>query len=109
MTPFRGEGVNLALQDALKLAHTIIEASKDGGDSEVLRLKVKTFEQDMFVRAMRMQRMSDGRMRNMMFTPCVPRSVVETWIMRKVQIDMHLLLVPLVAAEVYLHYFFYRL
>ena len=109
MTPFGGEGVNLALQDAMKLAHTIIETSKDGGDSEVLRLKVKTFEQDMFVRATRMQRMSDGRMRDMMFTPGAPRSILETWIMKKVQIDMHPLLVPLVAAGVYLYYFFYRL
>lgn len=78
MTPFGGEGVNLALQNAMKLAHTIIEAS---GDSKGLRLKVKAFEQDMFVR-MRMQRMSDGRMRDMMFMPGASGSVLETWIMK---------------------------
>jgi 2-polyprenyl-6-methoxyphenol hydroxylase-like FAD-dependent oxidoreductase len=45
MTPFAGEGVNMAMQDALELALTIIAGPND------LVHAVKTYEKDMFPRA----------------------------------------------------------
>jgi 2-polyprenyl-6-methoxyphenol hydroxylase-like FAD-dependent oxidoreductase len=48
MTPFAGEGVNLAMLDALELAKSIIAASEKG---EGVDGAVKAYEEEMFARA----------------------------------------------------------
>lgn len=45
MTPFAGEGVNMAMQDAMELAHAIVKSPVD------LTAAVKEYEQAMFPRA----------------------------------------------------------
>jgi 2-polyprenyl-6-methoxyphenol hydroxylase-like FAD-dependent oxidoreductase len=50
MTPFAGEGVNLAMSDAMKLAHAISTAAKSG-TQEALSEGVQAYEEDMFKRA----------------------------------------------------------
>ena len=45
MTPFAGVGVNVAMEDALKLGRSIVANPKD------LHIAVKTYDIDMFARA----------------------------------------------------------
>lgn len=47
MTPFAGEGVNLAMTDAMKLAQAIDKAAKKG-TREALNAQVQAYEEDMF-------------------------------------------------------------
>jgi 2-polyprenyl-6-methoxyphenol hydroxylase-like FAD-dependent oxidoreductase len=51
MTPFAGEGVNLAMKDAMELARAIIGSMKEGDLDD----RVKGFEEEMFERATRFQ------------------------------------------------------
>ncbi|KAJ8608834.1 hypothetical protein MRB53_039420 [Persea americana] len=48
MTPFAGEGVNLAFTDAMKLANMILAS---GDSREALDQNIAMFERDMFARA----------------------------------------------------------
>ncbi|KZF25962.1 FAD/NAD(P)-binding domain-containing protein [Xylona heveae TC161] len=111
MPPYAGEGVNLAMEDALSLAKRIVDAVKgtdssrgtrehderqadrkgegegeDGqGHAEMLgRLdgQVKDYEEDMFRRAYRTSAVSHGAMDDFFFTPGAPRSTIERWILR---------------------------
>ncbi|KIW06842.1 uncharacterized protein PV09_02522 [Verruconis gallopava] len=50
MTPFAGEGVNLAMTDAMKLAG-FIETAATAGTTEALITSIKAYEEDMFERA----------------------------------------------------------
>ncbi|KAL2880323.1 hypothetical protein SGCOL_004373 [Colletotrichum sp. CLE4] len=55
-TPFVGEGVNMAMYDALKLAESIIkhrgaESNEEGKDASELEKAVKEYETEMFGRA----------------------------------------------------------
>lgn len=121
MTPFAGEGVNLAFEDATKLAHAIIAAASQPGTSPhpsqpaptpshtPLDAHVQKFETDMFPRAARHQRCTESRMREILFTPGAPRSVIERWIMGKVRMEVNPLLVPIAAVVVYVYYFFFKL
>ena len=47
MTPFAGIGVNLAFEDAMKLAPAILDASKDSRD-DALVVKIAEYEEEMF-------------------------------------------------------------
>ncbi|KAI1208211.1 FAD/NAD(P)-binding domain-containing protein [Annulohypoxylon truncatum] len=51
MTPFAGVGVNLAMQDALDLAHTIIAKDTEPEDSSSLSVGLQKFEVGMWARA----------------------------------------------------------
>ncbi|KAL8745308.1 MAG: hypothetical protein Q9190_002542 [Brigantiaea leucoxantha] len=85
MTPFAGEGVNLAMEDALKLAHAIIAASQSDSKTSqtaALNKNVRDFERDMFKRAKSMAEVSKGNMEDMYFTPGAPRSTIHTWVRR---------------------------
>lgn len=109
MTPFAGEGANMALQDAMELAQTIVATSKARGNCEMLWSKVEAFEQNMFLRATRAQSITEGLMRDMLFTRGAPRTVINSWVMRKMRHELHPLLMPLVAVRVYLYFFVFRL
>ncbi|TGJ82177.1 hypothetical protein E0Z10_g6568 [Xylaria hypoxylon] len=50
MLPFAGEGVNLGLDDAQKLAAAIIKAVQNGGSLDELDSQVVAFEKEMFTR-----------------------------------------------------------
>lgn len=55
MTPFAGEGVNLAMMDAMLLEQVLVDALKDGQeggwDKEKVWKAVRAFEEEMFPRA----------------------------------------------------------
>ena len=86
MTPFAGEGVNLAFDDAMRLSKAIIEGVEEGG--EVVDQNIRVFEEDMFVRAGHAQRMTHGMMGDMFFTEGAPRSSMQSWLVRRVAFDM---------------------
>jgi len=82
MLPFAGEGVNLAFEDAMKLCDAILQ-----GETETLDQRIKRFEEDMFYRAKRAQKMTRGMTKAMMFTPGAPRTGIESWILSKIEYE----------------------
>ena len=81
MTPHAGEGVNVAMEDALNLAHAIIE-SKDSVTA--LDNNVSKFEDGMMTRATKVQKHSLGNTKDMFFTPGAPHTVIDGWIRRAI-------------------------
>ena len=51
MTPFAGEGVNLAMWDAMLLGQALAGALKDGWDEDKVWKAMRLFEEEMFTRA----------------------------------------------------------
>lgn len=75
MTPFAGEGVNVGMEDAMRLARAVIAA---GEDRKMLDQGVEAFEKEMFVRAGRFQRLTKDLLQAWFFTPDSPRAVIPT-------------------------------
>lgn len=118
MTPFAGEGVNLAFEDAMKLSQAIIAASREPSTStaannpsslDALYRSIAAYEIDMFERATRVQQLTFDMMNDMYFTPGAPRSSIDKWVMRKVRFDVHWALSPLVGVLVSIWFFWVRL
>lgn len=111
MTPFAGEGVNLAFEDAMSLSSAIIGYSEDAKSS--LDKRVAKFEEDMFVRAKRAQEMTDGMMRAMFFTVGAPRTSIESYAIKRLSYGIPLSQLhfwrPFLAAGIYTYYFFFKL
>ncbi len=79
MTPFAGEGVNVALDDARRLAAAIAAAAKEEGPESMLQkldAKVGVFEREMFARAGRVTRLTDDLTKTYFFTPGGAQSIV---------------------------------
>jgi 2-polyprenyl-6-methoxyphenol hydroxylase-like FAD-dependent oxidoreductase len=89
MTPFAGEGVNLALEDAMKLSDAILSAASQASDtkqaSEALDPAVARFEQDMFKRATATQQMTLDMMDYMYDMPGAPRSCIAPYTLRAIR------------------------
>jgi hypothetical protein len=86
MTPYAGEGVNLAMADSQKLAHVIIKSTKftttsttstNTSQIDALSSAVRTFEEDMFKRATQFQQMTLAMVNSMFFTPGAPYTSIE--------------------------------
>ncbi|KAK0706338.1 hypothetical protein B0T26DRAFT_655435 [Lasiosphaeria miniovina] len=75
MTPFAGEGVNVALEDALRLARGIIGAVEGGADDGLDR-GVVAFEEEMWARAEKVARLTDQLTNIWMFSKGDPRSFI---------------------------------
>ncbi|RFU74465.1 tetracycline resistance from transposon [Trichoderma arundinaceum] len=75
MTPHAGEGVNQALEDAMILARVILKAQS----AEELDEQVRRFESDMTDRVEKIQQLAWDRCQGWMFTPGVPKSVLEKY------------------------------
>lgn len=82
MLPFAGEGVNLAFEDAMKLCGAI-----SGGTTDNLDQRIRDFEEDMFNRAKRAQKMTRGMTKALLFTPGAPRTSIESWILHKFEYE----------------------
>lgn len=85
-TPFAGEGVNIAMQDALLLAQAIVAASKEGQPIKALNRKIELYEKDMFRRGKAVQEHSRANMIDLYFAPGAPvvegfarRGLVQGW------------------------------
>jgi 2-polyprenyl-6-methoxyphenol hydroxylase-like FAD-dependent oxidoreductase len=111
MTPFAGEGVNLAMEDSMKLAQAIISAASSASNqTDQLHKNVAEFEEDMFKRATETQQLTYDMMHSMFLTPGAPRNGIEKYILRAVEGEMgywvtQILLKPLV----YAYFFVFKL
>lgn len=82
-TPFAGEGVNVAMEDALNLSHVIIAAAKEPEPVQALNNRLKTFEEDMFRRGTEVQQVSRSSMEYMLFSPGAPASTIDRYVKRQ--------------------------
>ena len=82
MTPHAGEGVNVAMKDALNLAKAIIRSAKRDQTSSILDQEVKSFEEEMFKRAEPVARVSQANGEDMFFTPGAPNTIIAKWVRR---------------------------
>ncbi|OCL06823.1 FAD/NAD(P)-binding domain-containing protein [Glonium stellatum] len=108
MTPFAGIGVNVAFEDAMKLARAIIDASKDTREN-ALAVKITAYEEEMFERAKKAQQLTYGAMRDMLFTKGAPRSSIASWCTRMVTQNIPTVLYPLAFSGIHIFYFFYKM
>ena len=76
MTPFAGQGVNIAMEDALNLAQAIIGA-KDADETKFDE-KIREYEQDIFERAEENAKTTKGNMDDIFFTEEGPAKLVES-------------------------------
>lgn len=114
MTPFAGEGVNLALQDAMDLSRAILDAVKNGGlDGRGLDGRISEYEDVMWKRSVKAMAMTNAMMKDMYFTPGAPGTSIEKWLLRRVAYELPSLvypvLYPLIAAAIYGGYLLYRM
>ena len=78
-SPFAGEGVNIAMEDALKLSQALITAVKNPVS---LDSHIAAFEQNMFLRGAAVAQKSRDNMVDMLFTPGAPGSVIDRFVRR---------------------------
>ncbi|KAF2137938.1 uncharacterized protein K452DRAFT_291281 [Aplosporella prunicola CBS 121167] len=109
MTPFVGEGVNAAMKDAMELAEAIEEALDRGGGRDAWGDSVRRYEEGMFVRVHRVQKMTEDMMKLMLFTEGAPGTVMAQWVVRSVSDDMSAVAVALLTPLVWAYYFFFKL
>lgn len=103
MTPYAGEGVNQALEDAMLLAKAINGASSlddDGFDREMA-----AFEKTMQARVSKVQELTYGLMQDWFFTPGAPKTVMAKSMSRHVRHRLPWMLRPVGTAGVYGYYF----
>lgn len=104
MTPFAGEGVNLAFEDSMKLADAILSASR-----ATLNQNVASFEADMFKRATATQQMTYDMLAAMYLTPGAPRQGIEKYIITAIGSEMGPLMITLLTPVVYAWFFVFKL
>ncbi|KAF2492167.1 FAD/NAD(P)-binding domain-containing protein [Lophium mytilinum] len=112
MTPFAGIGVNMAMQDAMELAHAIIDAAKEAEElagKDVLDDKMRRYEKELFPRMHAAQEITDGATKDMYFTEGAPRTSIHRWCSRVAGHDMPPLLRPLFTAGLYTYFFFFKM
>ncbi|KAK3070290.1 hypothetical protein LTR53_010712 [Teratosphaeriaceae sp. CCFEE 6253] len=119
MTPFAGEGVNLAFSDCIDLSEAILSAAAQvSPDADTtsqatagtpLDVNVAAFERAMFVRATQFQQLTFDMMTAMFFTPGAPRRGIEKYILRAAEGEMGVILTRLLTPIVYAWFFVFRL
>ncbi|KAF4549629.1 FAD-binding domain-containing protein 16 [Elsinoe fawcettii] len=85
LVPWAGEGVNLSLQDSVKLADAIITANQTAGEkgsvsAETVSREVRKYEEDMFVRAEKTSRLSLDMMNCMFYETGAPDLTIERYV-----------------------------
>lgn len=78
-SPFAGQGVNIAMEDALKLSQALIAGVKNPSS---LDSHITAFEQDMFLRGAAVAKISRANMVDMLFTPGAPGSIIDRFVRR---------------------------
>ncbi|KAI9039846.1 FAD-dependent oxidoreductase [Aspergillus affinis] len=103
MTPFAGEGVNLALEDAMKLAEAIIRTKDQDLQSQLD--SVMLYEKELMDRGSKAQALTQKLMELMFFTEGAPRETIQDWIIARASYDcdprMRPFLYPFLVAGVY--------
>ncbi|TPX16804.1 uncharacterized protein E0L32_012356 [Thyridium curvatum] len=109
MLPFAGEGVNIALDDARKLASAIIKAvnhTPNGDISASIDREIAEYEKEMWPRTERVAKLTDGVTQLNFFTNAPPESVIAASTAMHVRFHTPWVLHPLATAMVYTYYFF---
>lgn len=101
MTPFAGEGVNVGIEDARRLAAAVAAAGDDLGK---LDSGIAAFEKDMFSRAGEFAALTDTMLRAWFFTEDCPRSVVPKALSTHASFHAPRLLKPLVGGLAYSYF-----
>lgn len=105
MVPFAGEGANIAMADAMKLAQCIVHSES----KEALNMNLISFEDDMFERAYSSQEWSEQNMEDMFFTVGAPRAVIERYVVRAIRHGNGRVGAALASVLVYLFYWCFKL
>ena len=82
MTPHAGEGVNVAMEDAVNLAHAIIQSVEAEDTVKALDKVVSAFEDEMMTRAAKVQKHSLANTQDMYLTPGAPHARIDSWVRR---------------------------
>ena len=82
MTPHAGEGVNVAMEDALNLANAVIRSAKCEDVIDALDKEISVFEDEMMTRASKVQNLSLANTKDMYLNPGAPRAVIDGWVRR---------------------------
>lgn len=82
MTPHAGEGVNVAMEDALNLANAIIRSANCEDVIDALDKEVSAFEDEMMTRASKVQNHSLANTKDMYLNPGAPHAVIDGWVRR---------------------------
>ncbi|KAF2148697.1 FAD/NAD(P)-binding domain-containing protein [Myriangium duriaei CBS 260.36] len=104
MVPFAGEGVNVSMADSVNLADAIIASSQSSSKfNEVLSAKVRAYEEEMFVRAGRVNATSFEMMQCSFFDTGAPDESIVKYVSRAVEdgLPWGLVGVAQVAAKAY--------
>jgi len=104
MAPFAGKGVNLAMEDAIKLSDAIVK-TRDSGSKAQLANNIRAFEEDMFSRAKKTQTITNEMMQNMFFTEGAPDTNIEQF---PITVRRDWLILPLVKLIVYIVFWLRR-
>ncbi|OAA57650.1 tetracycline resistance protein from transposon [Niveomyces insectorum RCEF 264] len=117
MTPYAGEGVNVALDDARKLAATILAAAaatatkgppSHASSHDALDAAVAAFEKEMWTRTVRVTKLTEDLMKAWFFTPGAPHTVIASTIAMHARFRMPALVQPLMTALVHAYYFVHK-
>lgn len=110
MTPFAGEGVNLAMADALNLSVGITSAAASESPETALDKNVADFEREMFEYATKTQQLTYDMMSAMYFTPGSPRTGLEKYLIRAIEDEFGWWTTTLLATPlVYVYFFVFKL
>jgi 2-polyprenyl-6-methoxyphenol hydroxylase-like FAD-dependent oxidoreductase len=108
MTPFGGIGVNNALNDALLLSSAIVKYTETE-DATDLDSYIIDYEEEMFRFTKKGAVLTEGCMKDMMFTPGAPRARIGSYVTRHATAEFSDWMHPVIAAVVHTVYFFYKL
>ncbi|KAF1343635.1 hypothetical protein BDV97DRAFT_403380 [Delphinella strobiligena] len=118
MTPFAGEGVNLAMEDSMNLATAIITAATTlsttttttttNTKKSVLSTQIARFETDMFARVKPVQQLTFNSMNHLFFTPGAPATSIDKYVYGFVADSLPWFIAPLLWPLVCGYFFLFR-
>lgn len=109
MTPFAGEGVNVALDDARKLAAIILaHAANKSHTPAQFDTAIRGYETEMYARTVKVAKLTNDLLTAWFFTPGAPESVVASVMATHMRFHMPALVAPFATAAVHAYYFVYK-
>ena len=117
MTPYAGEGVNLAMKDAMELAQAIASSTMDTKDeksglskSNILSRKIEEYENIMMARATKWQAITQKNVEDTFFNPRFPAHRIEPYVARAVcGADANIFTTIFVYFASYTYFAFYKM